>query len=45
MERQKFIDYGQIILWALCEWNAMINTLKYTKLIKKEETRNEKKNV
>ena len=30
-ERQKFIDFGQNILWALCEWNAMINTLKYTK--------------
>ena len=21
-ERQKFIDFGQNILWALCEWNA-----------------------
>ena len=30
-ERQKFIDFGQNILWALCEWNAMINTLEYTK--------------
>ena len=32
-ERQKFIDFGQNILWALCEWNAMINTLEYTKYI------------
>ena len=30
-ERQKFIDFRQIILWALCEGDAMINTLKYTK--------------
>ena len=35
-ERQKFIDFGQNILWALCEWNAMINTLKYTKLTKND---------
>jgi prolipoprotein diacylglyceryltransferase len=30
-ERQKFIDFRQIILWVLCEGDAMINTLKYTK--------------
>ena len=31
-ERQKFIDFGQIILWAICGSNVMINTLKYARL-------------
>ena len=45
-ERQKFIDFGQNILWALCEWNAMINTLKIYKVNKKRRKQEmKKKNV